>query len=152
MSETQAAENLRNSRKNNKAYFDEQKRFRGEQQQLHVGDLVLLHNTKKVKTYSSKSKLDDNWFGPYRIREIPEDSTFYCLEELDGTHLTQSFAGNRLKKFFSREALQEDRIRMHESIEADENLEESENLEEDEECNEEEDDPGRDSCHVALHV
>ena len=67
LAETQAAENLRNSRKNNKAYFDEQKRFRGEQQQLHVGDLVLLHNTKKVKTYSSKSKLDDNWFGPYRI-------------------------------------------------------------------------------------
>jgi hypothetical protein len=143
LAEVQAAENLRNSRKNNKAYFDEQKRFRGEQQQLHVGDLVLLHNTKKVKTYSSKNKFEDNWFGPYRIREIPENSTFYRLEELDGTHLAETFAGNRLKKFFSREALKEDRTQMQESIEADENLEES---------NDEEDDPGGDSRHVMLRM
>ena len=146
LAEAHAAENLRNSRKANKAYFDQQKRLRGDQQQLQIGDLVLLHNTKKLKTYSSKIKLDDNWYGPYRIREIPEDSTFYRLEELDGTPLTQSFAVNRLKKFFSREALQEDRARMHESIEGDENLEEIE------ESNVEEDDPGGDSHHVMLRM
>jgi len=60
LAEAQAADNLRNSRKANKAYFDQKKHFQGDQQQLHIGDLVLLHNTKKLKTYSSKAKLDDN--------------------------------------------------------------------------------------------
>lgn len=105
LTEAQAAKNLYNSRKANKAYFDQHKRLRGERQQLQVGDLVLLHNTKKLKTYSSRDKLDDNWFGPYRIWEIAGDSTFYRLEELDGTHLAANFAGNRLKKFFIRETL-----------------------------------------------
>ena len=43
----------------------------------------------------------DKWRGPFRIREILENSTFYRLEELDGTLLTVSFAGNRLKRFFT---------------------------------------------------
>ena len=54
-------------------------------QQLHVGDLVLLHNT--VLQHSHSNKLDDKWRGPFRIREIPENSTFYWLEELDGALL-----------------------------------------------------------------
>ena len=146
LAEAQAAENLRNSRKGNKAYFDQQKRFRGGEEQLHVGDLVLLHNTKKVKTYSSKNKFEDNWFGPYRIREIPENSTFYRLEELDGTHLAESFAGNRLKKFFTYEALNEDRTQLQDSYEVQEDLEKDNNENDDGGSNkrdelEEEDDP-----------
>jgi len=31
-----------------------------------------------------------------------KSSTYYLLEELDGTHLAASFAGNRLKRFFTR--------------------------------------------------
>jgi hypothetical protein len=100
LNETQAAETLRNSRKANKAYFDLNKRLRNQQQQLHVGDLVLLHNSRSERQHSRK--LNDNWFGPYRIREVIESSTYYRLEELDGTHLAASFAGNRLKRFFSR--------------------------------------------------
>jgi len=123
LSETQAADNLRNSRKSNKTYFDQKKRFRGDQQQLHIGDLVLLHNTMKLKTYSSKAKLDDNWHGPYRIRKISEDSTFYRLDELDGTQLTASFAGNRLKKFFSREALDADRAQLYDTTQLQDILE-----------------------------
>jgi len=113
LAEAQAAENLRNSRKANKAYFDQQKRLRGDQQQLQIGDLVLLHNTRKQQTRSRAHKLDDNWHGPYRIHEIAENSTFYRLKELDGTHLAASFAGNRLKKFFSREALDEERAQLY---------------------------------------
>ena len=37
-----------------------------------------------VLQHSHSSKLDDKWRGPYRIREIPENSTFYRVEELDG--------------------------------------------------------------------
>lgn len=42
---------------------------------------------------------------PYRIREVPEDSTYYRLAELDSTPLTPSVAGDRLKKFFTRDQL-----------------------------------------------
>jgi hypothetical protein len=96
---SQAVKNLRNSRKANKAYFGQHNRLRpvGEQQ-LHV-----LHNSYKYKTGKPPraAKLDDRWLGPYRIREISENSTFYYLEELDGTPYTPSIAGNRLRKFFS---------------------------------------------------
>jgi hypothetical protein len=60
--------------------------------------------------------MEDRWFGPYRIREIPEDSTFYWLEELDGTPLAATFAGNRLKRFFSRAELDNNRSEAHDTI------------------------------------
>ena len=43
-----------------------------------------------------------------RIREIPENSTYYLLE-LDGTPLAATIAGNRVKKFYSRTSLDEAR-------------------------------------------
>jgi hypothetical protein len=109
--EAKAAENLENSRRSNKAYFDEhwQHRMRSESQQLRTGDLVLLRNSRLDNNRARRYKLSDKWFGPYRIREIPENSTHYLLEELDGTELKDPAAGNRLKKFFSRTEL--DRIR-----------------------------------------
>ena len=87
--------------------------MRRELQQLHVGDLVLLHQSKNLTSRSVKMKLDDRWFGPYRIREVPQDSTFYRLEELDGIPLKATFAGDRLKRFFSRAELDEDRVERH---------------------------------------
>ena len=107
----QAAENLRNSRKNNKAYFDQNKPMRTELQQLHLGDLVLVHLTKNQ--FNRSRKINDRWIGPYRIREIPADSTYYLLEELDGVHLKENFAGNRLRKFFTRRELDQDRGEQH---------------------------------------
>ena len=124
LAETEAVENLHNSWKANKAYFDQQKRLRGDQQQLHIGDLVLLHNTAKQHTRSRAHKLDDNWNGPYRIYEIAENSMFYRLEELDRMQLAASFPGNRLKKFFSRETLDEDRAQLHNTIRVRDILEE----------------------------
>jgi len=106
---TQAAENLRNSRKADKAYFDLHHRLRSEDQQLHVGDLVLLLTPQQQGSRYRATKLDDRWTGPYRIWEVTPDSTFYRLEELDGTQRAVSFAGNRLKKFFPRNQRQFDR-------------------------------------------
>jgi hypothetical protein len=62
----------------------------------------------------------------YRIREVPEDSTFYKLEELDGTHLKATFAGNRLKRFFSRAELDVDRADRHAVIRVRDALEDDE--------------------------
>ena len=104
---TQAAENLRESRKANKAYFDEHKHLRNPSEQLKVGDLVLLFNSMLQKR-SRKDKLTDRWSGPYRVREIPPDSTFYFLEELSGEPLKAKAAGDRVCKFFTREYLQSD--------------------------------------------
>ena len=102
-----AAENLMNSRKSNKANFDRDKQLRSER--LKAGDLVLLFISKDQNSRERSKKLNDKWIGPYRIYEAPEDSTFYRIEELDGTRLAESIAGNRLKKFFSRKDLLEDR-------------------------------------------
>ena len=116
LTEAQASRNLQNSRNANKTYYDQHKQLRTESQQLHVGDLVLIHQTKDSFSRSRAKKLHDRWFGPYRIREIPKDSTFYWLEELDGTHLKATFAGNRLKRFFSRTELDTNRAEAHETI------------------------------------
>jgi len=112
--ESQAAMNLRNSSNANKVYYDQTKQLRKDP--LRVGDLVLVHQTKASYSCSWAQKLDDRWFGPYRILEIPDNSTFYLLEELDGTHLTPTFAGNRLKRFFSRVELDNNRAEAHETI------------------------------------
>ena len=64
---SQAIENLRNSRKSNKIYFDQSKSLRPDgDQQLHVGDLVL-HNSQKFKTGKPPRavKLDDRWLGEF---------------------------------------------------------------------------------------
>src|SRR4030095_4070905 len=105
--EAQAAINQKNSRLANKAWFDSHKRIRHER--LKVGDLVLLFNSATAKVRISKYKLTDKWRGPYRSWKAPADSTHYFLEELDGTRLANSFAGDQLKKYFSRATL--DRMR-----------------------------------------
>jgi len=54
-----AAKELERSRKGNKAYFDQHKRMRGDLQQLHVGDLMLVHQSKNLNSHSIKNKIDD---------------------------------------------------------------------------------------------
>ena len=125
LTEVQAAESLRNSRKANKTYYDQHKRLRPEAQQLHIGDLVLLHRTKDSTSRSRAGKFDDRWDGPYRIRKIPDDSTYYLLE-LDGTELKHTYAGNRLKRFFSRVELDNNRAEAHDTIRIRDALEDAE--------------------------
>jgi hypothetical protein len=107
------------SRKANKVYFDQHKRLQPDgDQQLHEGDLVLRLDSQKFKSGkpARAAKLDDRWLGPYRIREVAENSTFYYLEELDTTPLAESVAGDRLKKFFSRDQRWEDRAEQLEHL------------------------------------
>ena len=140
---TLATTNLRKPRESNKAYFDKHKRLHGENVQLHLGDLVLLHNTERRFSRSRQGKLDSNWRGPYRIREIPKNSTYYLLEELDGTPLAAMITGNRLKKFFSRTLLEQMRRELEKKDDDSVNEEQEEDddsvNEEQEEKNENED-------------
>jgi len=99
LEEARAAETLKRTRLGNKAYFDAHKHLRAANQQINIGDLLLLHNTRIQKSWDKK--VDNNWWGPYRVREV-SSAGFYRLAELDGTELAESFAGNRIKKFFVR--------------------------------------------------
>jgi len=85
-------------------------------QQLHVSDLVHVFQSKNLNSHSIKKKLDNWWFGPYRIHKVPEDSIFYKLKELDGTHLKATFTGNRLKCFFSYVELDTNRVNQYKVI------------------------------------
>ena len=54
-------------------------------------------------------KLAFKWLSPYRICDTLKDKRTYMLEELDGSHLADTFAGDRLKKFHSRQEFYPDR-------------------------------------------
>src|SRR5436190_18687163 len=123
-----AAMNLQNSRKYNKVYFDQHKNLRPDSQGLHKGDLVLLYDSALQK--NRNTKLFDKWRGPYRIIKKAENSTFYRLAELDGTPLSGTTAGNRLKKFYSREIadiLRRQEVLTGESVDVVEEVESEEN-------------------------
>jgi len=103
LDEGHASERLERARRDNKEYFDRTRRLRSKR--LEVGDLVLVHDTRIDTSRMTRFKLANRWYGPYRIREAPEGSTYYRLSELDGTELAESFAGDRLKLFYSREEI-----------------------------------------------
>jgi hypothetical protein len=112
-----AAEQLETSRRTNKEWFSTHRRLRTEGQKLKVGDLVLLHQTVGSGNRALSKKLQDRWMGPYRITEIPPNSTYYKLAELDGTPFKDAtIAGNRIKKFFKRSELDALRQEMHDTI------------------------------------
>ena len=75
-------------------------------EELAVGSIVLLHDTRREKDMSRK--LSYKWLGPYRICDMVKDKGTYMLEELDGSRLADTFAGDRVKKFYLRQRLQLD--------------------------------------------
>ena len=98
-----AARNLRRIRTQNKAYFDAAARLRPEDHEIHPSDLVLIFRPAMLQKARSRDlKLDERWQGPYRVREKPPDSSFYLLEEIDGTPLKRKYAGDQVKKYFPR--------------------------------------------------
>ena len=98
-----SARNLHRFRTQNKAYFDAAARLRPEDHTIQPNDLVLVFRPAMTqKTRNRSLKLDERWQGPYPVREKPLDSTFYLLEELDGTPLKRKYAGDQVKKYFPR--------------------------------------------------
>jgi hypothetical protein len=92
-----AAEKLKESRTQNKRYFDDHRHKRSACQTLHIGDLVLLHNTQLEKQWSDK--LANRWRGPYRIKDISAVGTV-VLEELNVTQMAGTTPPDRVKRFF----------------------------------------------------
>ena len=99
----EAAHKLRTSRIAGGEAFDSRRKLRREA--LKVRDLVLVHDAGREVDKSRIKKLAYRWLGPYRIVTLNEKGT-YELEELDATLLRGTFAGNRLKKFITRERVE----------------------------------------------
>lgn len=77
-------------------------------EELAIGSIVLVHDTRREKDMSRK--LSYKWVGPYKICDMVKDKGTYMLEELDGSRLAGTFAGDRLKKFHPRQRLQLDHV------------------------------------------
>jgi hypothetical protein len=85
-----------------KAYFDAIHQIR--RKPIQAGDLVLVYDVKNIDQDKSKNtKLLYRWLGPYKVREANQLKGSYVLEELDGTLLRRTYAGNRLKQFVKRD-------------------------------------------------
>jgi len=100
----EAQENVCKSHLRNKAYFDKNRWERV--QTIEIADMVLLYNSSLDKQWSQKLK--SKWLGPYKMKEIGETET-YLLNELDRMELQRIFVGDRIKKFFTRYGLEDDK-------------------------------------------
>lgn len=101
----EAVHHLQRMRQEGKERHDEKHGIQHEK--LAMGSIVLLHNTRRKKDMSQK--LAFKWLGPYRIYHAVEGKGTYMLEELDGSRLAGTFAGDRLKKLHPRHRLRLDR-------------------------------------------
>ena len=87
----------RRIREEGKDSFDQRHRIRKEE--IKAKDIVLVYDSKHAMDMSSNLKLSFKWLGPYRVRKANTLKGTYMLEEVDGTPLKGTYAGNRLKKF-----------------------------------------------------
>jgi hypothetical protein len=71
---------------------------------LPVGTTVLYQNV--LKEASHGRKLEDRWFGPFRVRERLKKGS-YLLEEMDGTKMRSAYPSKRLRRYFPRGDQQE---------------------------------------------
>jgi hypothetical protein len=83
-----------------KELFDRTHQIR--QGDIKVHDIVLVFDVRNSIDKSSNSKLNYRWAGPYRVKTAETTKGYYTLEELDGTPLKGTFAGNRLKVYYQR--------------------------------------------------
>lgn len=70
---------------------------------LEEGDLVLLYRSQMAMDMSRRHKLAHKWLGPYVIETALPVKGTYILREPHGARLRGTFAGDRLKKFYTRE-------------------------------------------------
>ena len=88
-------------RREGKEYFDATHQIRSKP--IAKDDLVLAYDVKLMNQDKSRStKLLYRWLGPYKVKKADQLKGYYVLEELDGTELRRTYAGNRLKQFVKR--------------------------------------------------
>ena len=95
----QAKETIKESQKKQKEYHDKKYQIK---QNFDIGDKVLYYIASKDRQWSGK--LDEKWKGPYYIHEILVNGS-YKIKELTGQVLKTPVNGELLKKYNSREVL-----------------------------------------------
>ena len=76
-----------------------------QEDKLKSRDLILLHDTKRFQSQKIINKLVYKWLRPYKIQKANNLKETYFLAELEGTTISGSIAGNRLKRFHSQHLL-----------------------------------------------
>ena len=95
-----AIERLRQARLKNKENFDKKHRLR---KRKIEGAWVLVYDSSLDNQYSTARKFAKWWFGPYMVRKIEINATYF-LAELDGTRLALPITGKRINIFKRRAA------------------------------------------------
>ena len=72
---------------------------------VQEGDWVLVYDSSLDNQYSTIQKFTKRWFGPYEVRKITNNTTYF-LNELDGTEIRIPIARKRIKIFKRRESLE----------------------------------------------
>jgi hypothetical protein len=98
-------------REEGKEWFDTKASLRTDL--MIPGDLVLIKDVVRDLDMSCARKLEPWWKGPFRVKLTSATGT-YILEELDGTQLRSTYAGNWLKKFYQRLVLDVENILVQE--------------------------------------
>lgn len=104
-SENLTARNQRLAWTQNNAYFNSTAHLRSENQSIRVGDLVVIFRPSMLLPikHHDMMKLNDGWQGLSRFKAKPPDSTYYLLEDLDGTPMKhQSASDHWIKKYYPR--------------------------------------------------
>ncbi|XP_074360240.1 uncharacterized protein LOC141700343 [Apium graveolens] len=88
----EAVRKMKGYKEKTRLYFGKKARIR----EYEEGDLVLRHTEASDPT--NQGKLQPNWEGPYRIKEVLRPGT-YKLSYLGGTEVPNTWHGARLTKF-----------------------------------------------------
>ena len=92
---------MRQARLKNKENFDNKHRLR--RRKIEEGDWVRVYDSSLDNQYSIARKFAKRWFGPYMVKKIESNATYF-LVELDRTQLALPIARKRIKIFKRREA------------------------------------------------
>ena len=95
-----ATERMKQCRLRNKERFDKTHRLRP--RKLQEGDWVIVYDSSLDNQHSTSRKFAKRWFGPYIIRQVNKNATYF-LTEMDGVSLKLPIAGKRIKLFKRRE-------------------------------------------------
>ncbi|XP_074351707.1 uncharacterized protein LOC141690847 [Apium graveolens] len=88
-----AVKRMEGYKEKTKLYFGKKAKFR----EYEAGDLVLGHT--EASDLTNQGKLQPNWEGPYRVKEVLRPET-YKLSYLGGTEVPNTWHGARLRKFY----------------------------------------------------
>src|SRR6266536_4195307 len=69
--------------------------------EFKIGDIILIFDSTIIINISTSKKFNYRWTGLYRITKSNPFKGIYRVSELDGAVLRDTYANNRLKRFYA---------------------------------------------------